>query len=449
MKLKFKLFSLCLSFVMVLSVLVVGVWAITESNFQVAGQINFKTKGIEASISGVQLIGATFTDDGIIGTNRCNNITISETSEESELAEVYNSWKALELKFTQSEAYLKFTITNTKPQTKDYPFMSVSININPGTSTNAGIEVTNSNGGEKIYLASGDSVEYMITFFVKDVNEEATLNNFIVNFSLDRLLETPKESDIQLSYDNSGNYYYVTMGQYTVNSVLTPIKWRLASFDGITKFNASKSTPPKMYCSLSGDTAYQNVVFVQETYAMSYSFKLDFEVEKANDYAGSDIRAYLNNTSATAETGISFRADLGISTTEYNRIYDKIQVRYGGLAADQENSLYDDMIWDYNTFELSDGSPYSTDENSDKFWIMSVKEAYTLVGGGRVVNGKAEWVYPYKECNNLNWNSVIYWLRSPNTSDDNSGTLVSEMGDCHSDGVNSADGVRAAFYLNF
>lgn len=380
MKLKTKLVSLVISFVMVVSALVVGVLALQNTNFEVSGDISFKAKGIEATITNAALSGASFTDGGVIGTNRCDDIAIVESTAESDLTEDYNSWKSLALQFDDDVATLSFTITNTKPETKDFPFMSVEVGINSSSLINSYIQVSNSNGGDKIYLASGESADYTITFYVNDKAEDASISDFVINFALDRMTVTPEESEVQLSYNSTGNFYYVTMGSY--NS--TPIDWRLASFDGVHKFNATKSTPPTMYESVEGDTAYNNIVFIQETIAMGHVFNVDSSVPDANDYAGSDMRAYLINTSET-DTGNSFMADLNISST--NIIYNKIQVKYGGKTAGQEYSLYDDIEWRVeDVSQVKDGTPQTEDDNSDHFWLMSIKEMYTLLGGGRVVD---------------------------------------------------------------
>lgn len=442
MSIKTKLVSLILTFVMLTSLLVVGVFAVKQTDFQVSGNIVFKTKGIEATISSATL------SEGVTVDKSMQEIVIGEETKEEDLTASYNTWKDMAVKLTGEEATLKFSITNDKEETTMYPFMRVEVGVTSASMTNADIQVTNNMGGNAIYLAPGATADYTITMYVNDLSLDATVESFVINFGLERMITTPTESEVQLSYDETGNYYYVEMGTYSESAV----RWRLASFDGVNKYIPSSTTPPRMYTAVDGDTeAYKNVTFVQETVAMTKAFDSD-----SNDYATSDIRTYLRNTSTTA-TGSSFNADLGISTT--NTIYKKIQVKYGGKTADQEGSLYDDINWSYHTYEVTDGTAQTTDTNSDKFWLMSVKEAYTLIGGGRIKDGNVNWIYTETDpvCQNLIWrqnstdeNGPWYWLRSPKPDTSDVDYVVGGNGDCYYYGaVGRASSVRAAFNLNF
>ena len=444
MSIKTKLVSLIMTFVMLASLVVVGVLALKQTDFQVSGNIVFKTKGIEATISSATL------SEGVTVDKSMQEIVIGEETKEEDLTASYNTWKDMEVTLTGEEATLKFSITNDKEETTMYPFMRVEVGVTSASMTNADIQVTNNMGGNAIYLAPGATADYTITMYVNNLELDATVESFVIIFGLERMTTTPTESTVQLSYDSTGNYYYVEMGTYSESAV----RWRLASFDGVNRYVPSSSTPPTMYTAVSGDTvAYKNVTFVQETVAMKYNFNADYEAADANDYAGSDIRTYLRNTSTTA-TGSSFIADLSIATTD--TIYNKIQVKYGGKTAGQTNSLYDDINWNHNTYEVTDGTPQTTDSNSDKFWLMSVKEAYTLIGGGRIKDCKANWIYTDPVCQNLIWrqnltgeNGQWYWFRSPNPDYSSNAYNVNGDGDFNSYDVSNVFVVRAAFALDF
>ncbi len=461
MTLKAKLTSCIMAFVMIVSVLCVGVWALKTTNFEVGGNIVFKTKGIEATITDATLTGATTTNGTTIGSSSCcKDITITPDTTEENLESEYSTWQGLGLQFSDLTATLTFTVQNTKTykEGEDYQYMSIEVSTNQTSMTNADIQVTNTNGGNKIYLAPGDSTTYTISFFVNDKAENASINGFTVNFNMLRMETAPTESTVQLSYQAAEGYndayYYVEMGTY--NS--SPVRWRVASFDGVTRAVASKSTPPTMYTAVSGDSAYKNVVFVQQTYTKDFAFD---ESYTSNDYAISPIRTYLKNTATTADGSTSYRGDLGIPTTSsnaYTKIYNKIQTRKGGATATTATSLYDDINWDYSTYAVSDGTPSTTDSNTDKFWLMSVKEAWTMIGGGRIIDGKANWVWSEdsQECKNLIWRQnstdeygVYYWLRSPNPSGSDLAFSVGYNGDWGSYIVADTYAVRPAFNLNF
>ncbi len=435
MSLKTKLTSCIIAFMMIISVLVVGVWALKTTNFTVGGNITFKTKGIQATITDATLTGATTTDNTTVGSaTRCKDITITDNTTEENLASDYETWQGLALQFSETTATLTFTITNTKPETEDYPFMSVEVSISHDSIENADIQVTNTNGGNKIYLASGASATYTISFYLNDKTADASISGFKVDFEMERMTTSPTESTVQLSYNSTGNYYYVNMGTYNSSSLV----WRLVSFDGVNPYTPTSATPPTMYTQLNSDGAYTNAVFLLQTYISSLSMCHDSDYT-TNNYCDSEIRAYIKSTG----TGTMY-ANYSMSGTVWN----KIQAR-------SINDLHDDIGWNYYgndsayaTNAIYDTTPTtSSTSKTDKLWLMSVKEVYTLLGGGRVINNTIP----------TDWSSVMentawdyyYWLRSPYPYGSDYAFRVDDGGDWDYDGVGSGYAVRPAFNLNF
>ncbi len=461
MSLKTKLTSCIIAFMMIMSVLVVGVWALKTTNFTVGGNITFKTKGIQATITDATLTGATTTDNTTVGSaTRCKDIIITENTTEENIEADYETWQGLALQFSETTATLTFTITNTKPETEDYPYMSVEVSISHDSIENADIQVTNTNGGNKIYLASGASAEYTISFYLNDKTADASISGFKVDFAMERMLTDPTESAIQLSYQAQNGkipaYYYVNMGK----SGTTDLRWRLVSFDGVNAFKATKTTPPKMYTPITGDSAYKNATFIlQEGLTLYKEFDVNYTT---NNYAASPIRTYLRSTG----TGTMY-ADYSMSGTVWNKISQRT---IGDLHNDIGWALsYDGTTVPNEGGEATYAPPTGTKPNgiydttyttstSDKLWLMSVKEIYTLVGGGRVIDNTIPYTWSEEVRENLIWrqNSTstedygeYYWLRSPNPGNSDYAFGVDNYGAWSDDYVGYAYAVRPAFNLNF
>ena len=80
MSLKAKLTSLIMTFMLLASLLVVGVFAVKNTNFKVGGDIKFTVKGIEATITRDSVAGFSTTDGKVVGDadgNILSNITLN------------------------------------------------------------------------------------------------------------------------------------------------------------------------------------------------------------------------------------------------------------------------------------------------------------------------------------------------------------------------------------
>ena len=107
-------------------------------------------------------------------------------------------------------------------------------------------------------------------------------------------------------------------------------------------------------------------------------------------------------------------------------------------------------MYDENGAEQIDRTTLSdvetTSQDSAKFWLLSVEEAYKYVGKGTIINNNIPFEWSSEIKTNLSWQKD-YCLRSPVNarrvfyiSSDGSHYVDEPMFSCH---------VRPAFYLNF
>ena len=132
MSLKAKIISCLITFFMVLSALIVGVFAVKQTNFNVGGNINFIATGINATISQGVLSDTGLWVDESDAEIKMQEIVLNTEKTRAEIQEEFTSWQDLNLLFGDlgEDVTIAFTITNTSLK-KEY--ISVDVGVNTGT----------------------------------------------------------------------------------------------------------------------------------------------------------------------------------------------------------------------------------------------------------------------------------------------------------------------------
>ncbi len=400
MTLKTRLVTTISMFCLVVALLITGVWAVSTANVNIGGTISFNATNVYATITG-SISGATTTP-----TLSPLNYSAKSTPSTTEL----NTWKQ-NLTFADATIpTIKWTVTI---QNKSERALYVTLTDNIATLTNATKTLTFDNGsadGEQTIPAKTSKV-YTMEIKVTDTNVSASVD---YDFNFD-LRDASAQAPVKLQQDANG--FYVTMGTYNDS----PVVWRLVGLDG------SKFTGTTAPTSGTG-------TFILETTACSaitHAFDAD-----SNDYATSDIRAYLN----------------GDYITDLNLAND---ATYNAITAREISDLYTDMAWRTDdNYQVEDCTLPSGATGADKLWLMSVAEVYTLIGGETIIDdtisGNA-WsenvVRP-----NIDWSADIYddyyFLRTPYPGSGSLALFIDE-GAPNDDSVSTSLAVRPAFNLEF
>lgn len=172
MSFKIKLISTVSAFILVLSLLAVGVFAAQSATVNLGGTITFQAKDVQATISAATVSGATLTD----AENKLQAIVLDA---ENDGSEEIATWAGLVLAFDNSgdDATIKFTITNDHPE-KALTVTTTQVN---GTVDNATMTVTQTGGTgtvENNSIAVGGSAEYTVTFHIENQNASASITGF-------------------------------------------------------------------------------------------------------------------------------------------------------------------------------------------------------------------------------------------------------------------------------
>ncbi len=411
MSTKVRLISAISMFCLVLSLMMVGVWAVQSATVNVGGTVTFNAKDIYATITG------TVTGSEENPTLKTLNYSAKGEPSDTELASWSNN-----LNFTD-DGLITFTINvqNLSGERKLYVIVKDSSTAHSNiTKTlkvkNGSATQTTYTSGTEVEIATKTTAVYTFSFKVNDTNAGA---NLTYNFEFDLRDEKHEEeaSAVDLKYDADAGYYYVEMGTYSGSAV----RWRLV---GVKESGASETTK---FTGSTAPSAGSVGTFILETYVTEYK-AFNASYSDGNDYATSDIRDYLNGDYITY---------LGLAN----------DATYQAITAREISDMYTDMAWRVDDANQVEDLTTSV-TGADKLWLMSVAEIYTLVGGGTITDNKidTDWSTYY---DNLIWNEEFYWLRSPDPDGSGGAFRVYDDGGWNRSDVDLTYAVRPAFNLNF
>ena len=410
MSLKTKLTSLITTFVLLCSLLTVGVFAVKNTTFNVGGDIVFNVQGIEAEVKLEELTNASLNEQTYntgAETDKLKTFELDNDMTASQVQACYDSWSGLDMKFdTEADVLLKIRITNKTEITDNILKVDMSATFSNGNNCTISVDKATA------IINPGDYEIFTITFAITNKEYSANIENFAVNVNMSKTEQT----ESLVKYDSENNYYYVEMGTYNDS----PVRWRYVSdvtngIDTAVRFDPTTSTPNSTTGS-KGMFILESDLFTADTLINGWDADIASALDKndsiieflsqekymamdepcnhtttgytdihGNDYAASDLRAFLTGrTNVAGEDVGNLMNVIGIDST--NSIYQKIK---GRTLTD----LYSSINQDGSTLTL----PSQFEENAtDKFWILSYNETLNILGGG---NSKA---------NEMMWESLAY-----------------------------------------
>ena len=290
MSLKTKLISLITTFVLLCSLLTVGVFAVKNTTFNVGGNIEFKVKGIEADIelttNGVQ--NAKFNNNEEIGKDVLKKIEIRNNTSAESVASQFAKWSNLDMSFAQGQSTATIELKITNRATEEDNYIDITALADATTKENARIKVANNAGGITALLKSGKDATFTITFEVKDDEYKANLNDFSVNFDMQK-----KVIDDFPSYDADPK---ITI------TCDTDSKTALVTGNNITEANTEIDVPKYVK---SGDVVCA-VTSIKENAFSSCSNLISITIpESVTNIGGSAFKYCYNITNITILEGVT------------------------------------------------------------------------------------------------------------------------------------------------
>ena len=215
MSLKTKLINLITTFVLLCSLLTVGVFAVKNTTFNVGGNIEFNVQGIEADIELVSFNNAELADNAVAGTDVMNKIEIRNNTSADSIASQFAKWSNLNMTFAEGQSTATIELKITNKATEEDNYIDITAFADATTKENARISVANNEGRVISLLKSSDDVTFTITFSVLNDEYKASLNDFSVNFDMQKKVI----SDFDTVEDLSDKYEFSQFSQsapYTV-----------------------------------------------------------------------------------------------------------------------------------------------------------------------------------------------------------------------------------------
>ena len=395
-KLLLSLAMICLS----IAVLCFGVLAATSVTYTISGTISYDVTDVFAYINTkvFKVAGQTSSADmktnvNALATTDYTKIGGSATTSSSSLTYIDTNQSIAVYDTTSDEtASRSFNISI------DNEYMTYYIVINIQNLASKAINAqltdtttyTNLSTATKLVqngIAKDDTKNLIVAFSITD--KTISISGINMSYTVEvGYLEYDEPKTFQVDLQNGDTYWYITLGTYNSN----PIKWRLVSLDGSTRYDYTSAKP----------TEHDGAIFVQETYTTTSQFNKT--TSDGNTYNGSVIQTYLK----------------GLETFGSDNAY--------GITSDPG------YIASYTDTDTTNGAV-----NGDKFWLLSRNQAVTFYADDEdriLYNGSTpcEW-----------------WLRTPASLESN----VSNDGACivwQNQGitaifVRSSYAVRAAFQL--
>ena len=169
---KVKLVSVVAAFLLVLSMVVVGVLAAQSATVNLGGTITFQAKDVQATISAATVTNGAVAD----ATNKLQQVVLDADNDGSE---AIATWAGLTLTFDEGgdDLTITFTITNDHGE-KD---LIVTTTQTDGTVDNMTMTTTVEGGTGTVAsntIAVGGSAEYTVTFHITDQNDSASITGF-------------------------------------------------------------------------------------------------------------------------------------------------------------------------------------------------------------------------------------------------------------------------------
>ena len=408
---KLKLFASLATMCLCIAVLCMGIYAAQTVTYTIGGTISYTVEDVFAKIntkvykvSGQQTTSTMKTNVDTLATTAFSNIDTNTYIEDTTNAiEEYDTTSsntasqtvAITIDNTYMTYYIVINISNLADR---------AINAQLTDSTN----YTNLKKASKLVqngIAKGETKNLVVAFSLADKKVE--IDSLSINYSIEVGYNEYSESTfldtLKAETKTQGSeYWYVELGTLSDG---TPIRWRVVSLDGTSKYTYTSEKP----------TVGTNTVFLQETclgYTVAFDACDDTTRTDYDNYYKSDIRITINNLT----TWDLPESDISSLITKRN-----ITQIEGALTG--TNVKYEG-------------------ETSDYFWLLS--------------DGELKYLYTYSsESSKKIWTPnnytsfVAWWLRSPNYLTTSRVCVETGYGNENASSASSSGTyyVRAAFQL--
>jgi len=220
MKLKTKLIATISAFCLVCVMLVVGVWALKNTSFDIGGKINFTASGVKATVSTGELSNGTHkTSSDATSKLQGFSILVNDTQEQIDTKSA--GWENLDLLFNEDGEDVKITFTIHNDNTDSDKYLSVAIGVTQGTRNNATVSISPTSA----IIDPNDDQEFVVTFHIENTDKDASLDGFNLNVNLNHAkvvtLDANNEAE-GVTYSLNSTNQEATVNYFEAEEIIIP-----------------------------------------------------------------------------------------------------------------------------------------------------------------------------------------------------------------------------------
>ena len=261
MSLKAKLISTISAFVLILTIVIVAVWAATQANVSLGGTINFQATNVYAKVTG--------TVTGMEDNPTLPTLIFSEGKDASQET-VIEQWNNLDLVFNTAGTPIEITVTVKNLSDERSLGVSVTNQMDPIENVNISITKGEGEASTSAIVSPSSSTTFVLTISVEDINVSVTdaLYKFLIN-----LTDASQMREINVYSNNPDNITLSGGGMYAVGDTIT--------------ITANSNSAILFY--IASDPSFENIIDVNQNAPFSgdfqpYSYTFTLEEDSLTDY---------------------------------------------------------------------------------------------------------------------------------------------------------------------
>ena len=442
MTLRTKLISCIVAFVMVASIMLVGIFASPTITMQMGGNVSFTATDLQVTISDGVLANGKLEDSA----NKMQGVKIDAYNDgATELA----TWTNLNLSFNESGEDMTITFTITNNSTVDD--VQATVTVNQGTAVNATVSVTTPTTSPTIISKNNGSQQFVVTFHVNDRNNPASITGFEIDIDLEKYVPPYERVDAEGNPDENGEY--ILFGYYPQSAKASSVTIESASPESNGYYKGSDGE----YYAQAEDGNYYKVErlrwrILDDNYgdgtALIVCDVIVDQVEYQSNYIRSDNYYYatdeggtiLVDNSATPGQGVNDSHQVYANNYKWSELREYLTGTFYDTAFNEDEKANIVLTEVDNSTGSGAASPYACENTNDYVFALSYNDVInTSYGFSSSSSGdpkKAFVVTDYAEANG----AYVYstsgyegtgagWLRSPRGSNGRSAFAV-EIGLC-------------------
>ena len=454
MTLRTKLISCIVAFVMVASIMLVGIFASSTITLQMGGNVSFTATDLQVTISNGVLANGTLEESA----NKMQGVKIDAYNDG---AEELATWTNLNLTFNESGEDMTITFTITNNSTVDD--IQATVTVNQGTAVNATVSVTTPTTSPTVISRGDGSQQFVVTFHVENRNNPASITGFQIDIDLAKVPPVYERVDAEGNPDENGEY--ILFGYYPQSAKASSVTIESASPESNGYYKGSDGE----YYAQAEDGNYYKVErlrwrILDDNYgdgtALIVCDVIVDQVAYQSNYIRSDNYYYatdeggtiLVDNSSTPGQGVNDSHQVYANNYKWSELREYLTGTFYDTAfnEDEKANIVLTEVDNSLTSTNNNGGRYVCENTNDYVFALSYKDVFNTDYGFTSSSGedpkKAFIVTEYAKANGADVNSTSgyegtgdSWLRSPSDGDHGDGAFVVWVSDYVDSGVDHYD----------